>query len=338
MHPLESLIRSYVEFAKPPNASGWLLIRCQVCSDRKIRGGFKFDDHIGYNCFNCNAKMAIKHTSTTISDRAYDVMQAFNIPRKEIDFALLDVAKGKSVEDILNEGRVVRGPMQALEPAEIDLPKDFRSVTDDPSDWAEIANEYLLQRGLTPASTKAMWCTGELNKSYVGRVILPFYKNGKLIYYTGRDMLGVHPKKYLNPVIPRDKIIYGFDRLFMQTKAPLLIFEGVFDAELFDGVAVLSNDLTAAQTAWLQKSPRKKVVIPDRYGDGRVLADHAIKNGWAVAFPEIGAAKDVGDALPEFGKLFIKKSIAETTCTGFQAQTLTNLLCLKKQHNTELTK
>ena len=50
---IEELIRSHVYLGKQ-SATGFELVKCQICNDYKERGGFKFSENeIGYNCFNC---------------------------------------------------------------------------------------------------------------------------------------------------------------------------------------------------------------------------------------------------------------------------------------------
>lgn len=91
--------------------------------------------------------------------------------------------------------------------------------------------KYLISRGLTE---KDLWYfkLGISTKDFKfkDRVIFPsFDKTGKLNYYTARTILGFkkHKKKFLNPNIPKEKVI--FNELNINWKEPLTLVEGPFD-------------------------------------------------------------------------------------------------------------
>jgi DNA primase len=170
-------------------------------------------------------------------------------------------------------------------------------------------------------------------QKWKGRVIVPIYKKEKLIFYIGRDMTDSKIKKYESPSAERESVLFGFDKIFEQTDKPLYIVEGVFDAMLIDGVAVLGNKLTDGQIYWLNRSNRTKVYIPDKYGDGHLGAEQAVANGWSVAFPDTGSCKDVGEAVDKYGMLYVLATLTQNTAKGLEAKTRIRLYCHDKRPN-----
>ena len=163
--------------------------------------------------------------------------------------------------------------------------------------------------------------------------MIPFYKDGKLIFYQGRDLSGTRTKKYLSPDIPRENVFYGYDNVFKDTEEPLYIVEGWFDAWHLEGVAVLGNKMTPHQIHWINQSRRPKVVIPDRLGDGYLLAEQALELGWSVSTPDIGDCKDPNEAIKMYGKLYTLMTIRTHTYEGFEAALRIKFYCDDKKEN-----
>jgi hypothetical protein len=141
-------------------------------------------------------------------------------------------------------------------------------------------------------------------------------------------LTGLHIKKYLNPDVPRDNILSNFDAIFAKTSDPIYIVEGWFDAFHLNGVAVFSNKMSANQVKWLNQSHRPKVVIPDRFGDGYVLADQALALGWSVSTPFMDSdVKDVNEGIMKYGELYTLHAIREHTYSDFEAQVRIGMYC-----------
>ena len=331
---LEDVIRNYVPLPPHPNGRGFYPVVCKVCADHGRKGpraGFKFDDDsVGYNCFNCGHKAIYNpDTSTNMSDDMIKVLDAFNVPDDEWKQVLLtSMARKNQGNTNLSEKQVNTN----IEPSEIELPDHFYPLgpKDDPDKWTIIARDYLeFERGVDPDSHPFYLSTGQGDKQamkWKGRLIIPIYKNEKLIYYQGRALVKMQ-NKYLSPSSSKDKVLCGFDKLFEDTEMPLYVVEGWFDAYAIDGVAVFGNQLSDEQVKWLNRSRRPKVVIPDIFGDGHLLANQAIDLGWSVAFPDTGDCKDMSAAVKRFGKLYVMKSIVDNTMSGLMAQTAIGVHC-----------
>lgn len=324
---------------------------CKVCNDHGRKGpraAFKFDDTVGYHCFNCGAKASFDPgTHRSISENLEQILTAFGVPEDEINrlrFALLgNRPAGETKTKAVSH-----------QPKEIPLPSHFYRITETDNltlaqkQWIEVAEYYLEERGIDANSYPFMLATGkpgDLSKhpkdaqkamlreaqKWVGRIIVPMYKDDNLIFYTGRDMTGKKTKKYESPSSPKNQVIFGFDKLFETSDTPLYIVEGVFDALSVDGVAVLGNDITEAQAHWLNLSNRHKVYVPDRFGSGHVGAEKAASYGWSISFPEIGDCKDLNEAMLKYGKLYVLATLAENTTRGLEARTRIKFYCHDKK-------
>ena len=325
---LEDVIRLNIPLPPHPNGRGFYSVVCKVCNDHGKKGpraGFKFDDDsVGYNCFNCGHKALYDPAeSASMPESMEKVLEAFDVQDSESKQVLLTGMANS------NSGLKVkkRDPLKEIEPPEVELPKGCYKLKNDQDDkWTVIARDYLeTERGIDPDSYPFYLYKGS-DKKWKGRLIIPIYKDDKLIYFQGRSLVTM-PRKYMSPSLPKDRVLFGFDKLFRHNDGPLYVVEGFFDAMSIGGVAVFGNQMTPEQVRWLSRSSRPKIIIPDRFGDGHLLANQAIKLDWAVAFPEIGSCKDMNDAVNRFGVMYVMKSIAGTACKGFAAQAAAGIYC-----------
>ncbi len=352
---LEEIIRRYVPLPLHANNKGWFSVLCKVCNDHGRKGpraAFKFENEtVGYNCFNCghtaiyDPNNSITPKATTqeekaISDDMVKVLYSFGIPENEWQQLILN-----NLRDVHTNGKKKKreNPVSSsIEPKEIPLPSHFYKLgsSDSEDKWTVIARDYLeYQRGIDADSYPFYLSTGgstKYEKKWLGRLMIPIYKDGKLIFYLGRALTGkVAGAKYLNAPVDRENTLYGYDHIQDNTELPLYVVEGWFDAQAVDGVAVFGNRLSSGQISWLNRTRRPKVIIPDRLGDGHLLAEHALDLGWQVSFPEIGNCKDVSESVQRFGKLYVMKSIVDNTMAGFAAMTHLGVLCSHGQNTSK---
>ncbi len=332
---LEEIIKSHIHL-KPPSNKGWQAVRCHVCNDhtrKGLRGAFKFESGIvNYKCWNCNhASRYDPEVNEYYSKNMITTLDAFGIPENEYK------------EIIINTPAWINGPKnkdttreqpKSIEPTILEIPKFFYYLKDaKPSDdLAELAIDYLQSRDIDHTKYPYMLAREttdwKLHK-WLGRVIIPIYKNNKLVYYIGRALYDA-VKKYETPAISKENILYGFDKIFdYQDKTPLLVVEGYFDAVAIDGIGLLGNIITEGQRQWLNRSPREKIYIPDRFGNGMRAANQALDNGWSISTPDIGSdPKDMDDAVKKYGKLYIMKTILEHKADGELAKTYLGNYCI----------
>lgn len=332
MNDLEQIIRTYVALGDLTK-SGWCPVRCLVCNDHahKIRGGFKFEgSQVSYHCFNCPAIGTYDPTKGKLSDAMRDILESFGIPKDELSKIVLNDFR---VEKTRKSHEVKDDPI--LNPKELELPSYFtRLIVNPNNNIADLAEKHLqIERGMSLNDYTfytGIYDGSKESKSWMARLIIPFYFGGKIIYYQGRELLeNSNRLKYLSCSVSKTNIVYGMDEIYRKTDDPLYVAEGFFDVFHLNGIATLGNELSAAQIKILNRTPRKKVFLPDRKGDGHLLALDALKHGWAVSMPEIGDCKDICEAIVKYGKLYVMQSIIDKTYTGFRAETEVRMLCEK---------
>lgn len=328
---LQDIIRQNISLNPRPNSHGFFSVLCKVCNDHGKKGkraGFKFEgDAVGYNCFNCGHAAGYdpaKHVSPMgepfMPQPMVTVLDAFNIPKtdwQQVMFTALVNHDGTSI--------AVKSTWIDIEPKEVQFPSFFYPLTDDPNDeWAQCAIDYLRNERGIDYKHHSFHLVKKIdhpdNERWYGRLIIPTYKFGKLIFWQGRDLTGTMVKKYMSPNVPRDNILDGFEAIEQHSDLPLYITEGWFDAFHLEGVAVFGNKLTPAQIKWINRSSRPKVVIPDKFGDGQLLALQALELGWSVSLPDIGSCKDVNDAVLKYGQLYTQMTIKDHTYSGEAAE------------------
>ncbi len=330
---LEQLIRRSLHLPSHYPQGRWIPILCKVCNDKGHKGkraGFKFDGHtVGYNCFNCSHK-AVYDPSTDpqfVSKEMQAVFKAFSI--EEIDWkASIFHHSGVTVFTKTNK------PVNPV--VELELPSYFYKLTDANSndEWADYARYYLeTERAVDPASYSFYLAFNDgtsQSKQWVGRLIIPVFVDGKIVYYQGRDLSGERKQKYLDPIpsVPRDNILGGYDNIADGSfDQPLYVTEGWFNSFHIKGVSCFGPKMLPGQIAILQQTARPKVIVPDRTGDGYRLAKQALSLGWSVATPDIGSCTDINSAVTKYGVLYVSKSIHDHTYSGFMGETRLNLYC-----------
>lgn len=326
----EELIRSNIQLAKRPNGNGWWGVLCKVCNDHGKKGkraGFKFEPtNTGYNCFNCGHTALYEHSHVTFSRDMIQVLDAFGIPQEQRNQVLFQALQNQDSTSVSAPKRI------DIEPKQIELPSYFTRLTAESDDEiASYAKEYLANDRSIQFEEYPFLIGRKTNhpdsKKWYARLIVPVFKDERLIFYFGRDLTGTRTKKYMSPDVPRENVMYGFDELFRETEEPLYVVEGWFDAFHIHGAAVFGNRMTPNQISWLNRSPRTKVVIPDRFGEGYLLAEQAIELGWSVSTPDIGDCKDVNEAIHKYGLIYTLMSIKKHTYEGFEALVRVQTYC-----------
>jgi hypothetical protein len=329
MNSVESIVRQYIPLPSKTSPKGWYTLRCPVCNDHKYkkRGGWKFEDvKTSYHCFNCSIAATYDEEIGFLSDDMIKVLDSFGVPEDVITKLKFELFKRKKLQKTSSPTKTT---FQAINT--IPLPKHFYRVIQDEDDvWSQIAQEYLLTRGIDIDDYKFYLSKGgtKLENMWKHRLIIPIYKDDRLVFWQGRDLTDSKKTKYLSSEsVSKGSVIYGFDHLFSNTEQPLFVVEGFFDAFHIEGVAVFGNEMSTHQISLINASPRKKVVIPDRKGDGGLLALQGIQHGWGVCVLPFDDCKDVNDAIVKYGKLFVMKTLMENVVYGFEAELRVSLLC-----------
>lgn len=327
---LQDIIRQYVHLPNRRNHQGWYSVLCKVCNDHGRKGpraAFRFDgEAVGYHCFNCNhAALFDPEAHAEIPQKMVAVLKGFGIP--ETDWQVINMQLlGKEINH-KKQSQILN-----IEPGVITLPPYFYPVIDNNDEWNQVAIEYLADRKVSFKDYQFyVGKKGEHpdSKRWHGRLIIPIYKDRKLVFYQGRDMSDTQEQKYLSPGVSKASVLYGYENIFENTSAPLYITEGWFDAYHIKGAAIFGRKISPIQQAWFRQTSRTKVVVPDKSGDGRDLAMQALGLGWSVSLPDIGSCTDVNAAIRRYGQLYVQKTIHDNTYTGLEAEVMLGIYCTK---------
>jgi len=311
---LEDIIRTYIPL-KPATSKGWEKVNCAVCNNhvkKGMRGGFKFSDkETGYHCFNCGHDTRYNpDTHTRINKDMVKVLESFGIPKKE----WLHLVIPKKQHEISEQPEE---PKLNINPVETHFPPHFYKLTSGKDDWSALARVWLELRGISYNDYPFYLST---SKRWLGRVIIPYYKDGKLVFYQGRDMMDQSSSKYIDAAVPTVRpILYGYNRLFENRGAPLFVCEGFFNAYSIDGVALVTKRIYPEQEEWLNRSQRQKVLVPDPTGGSQSLIDRFIELGWGVSILNLDD-KDANMAVVEYSKMFVIARLLNNIKTGNTAK------------------
>lgn len=329
---LENLIQGRVHVTRV-STTGFHHVVCEVCHDHSDRGGFKFDGgEVGYNCFNCGATGRYVENSGIISKKFRKILNSFSIPDEDIDAIVNKAFFNKANRENENISLADLKPKKKnyLITPEVELPKGCTLLgsTDRGSEVQQRIIDYLSSRKIDYTKFPIHF---SLEKQLINYVIFPFYRNGKIIYWQGRNYTNGASKKdrYNNCTSSKENVIFNFDELFKGGNSPLFITEGIFDAMPLNGVALIGSKINEAKLEILKKSKRDLIFVIDKDKNGRFVAEKAIENGWKITFaPQF--TDDVNKSIITYGKCWtIFELFKQIPKSRFEAQMLIELNCLK---------
>lgn len=335
---IEELVNHYIPFVNG-SAKGWNVVYCEACGDgsrtKGPRGGWLFQDAMAfYHCFNCGVDASFDPEREHPRSKEFTrVASSFGIPLNDVKM-LEFLHKGSSGKP----SEAIKSKTTAIESMAIPNHFYLLSEADSDNEVASLAREFLIKsKKINPDSYKFYLSTGiadktaepresVLTKGLSGKLIIPAFRGTNMIYYQARRLDGIEKNKYISCDKSRANIIYNMDRLYDDIKSPLFITEGFFDAHHLNGVSVMENKLTSQQTDLLNRSPRKKVVVPDYNGDSNKLVDQAIKNGWGISIPSFGSEiKDITEAIVKYGRLFVAHEVVKSIKYGDAAKIMAKM-------------
>jgi DNA primase len=116
------------------------------------------------------------------------------------------------------------------------------------------------------------------NSEYDKMIFIPFYEEGKLVYFICRDFTNKNYLRYNFPKYLNSKnYVYNIDKI----EDTVFIFEGVIDAMMLKtqvGTAMLSQHFGAEQIIKiLNKAPKNIIFVPDNDETGKQTLEGNIK-------------------------------------------------------------
>ena len=293
---IQSLIEERIHFR--PISTGWLTGKCQLCNDYKERAGFKFEDgKVIYNCWNCSTASVYEETSGKMSKTFRRILRAYGFDDDEINAVIYTPFFNKKETESKTITLAKLTAVNTHTPT-IELPpKTFPLGHSKFIEYQQKLVNYLVTRRVDLSKYEFFF---SLEERFKDRIIIPFYRNGKLTYWQARSIDPNEKKRYDNAPVSRDAVIFNHDQLHSYSRLPLFVTEGVFDAMMVDGIAILGSKLNAAKAELLAKTKRRLVFVIDKDRNGRSLAEDVLERGYDIAFAPDGA-DDLNKSVQRFG-------------------------------------
>ncbi|MEM2159638.1 MAG: hypothetical protein QXN55_01635 [Candidatus Nitrosotenuis sp.] len=319
MTALEQLIRDHVLLGKE-SSKGFHPLKCPLCNDYKERAGFKFSENsVGYHCFNCSAKLIYNDGDIELSHKFAKLLKELDVPNFELVLGASWIKKQSEPSVITIETLKVK----TTATPEIKLPTGSVLLGKVGLEYVQKqAIQYLENRKINPTSYPFYVNGADWLKN---RIIIPCYRNRKLIYWQARSFVNATPR-YLSCSAVKDAVMFNMDELNRWSSLPLFITEGIFDALHVNGVALLGSTLTEPKLELLKKSKRRLIFVIDQNRNGKLLGEEALDNNWEITFPP-GNKTDINSAIQQYGRLFTTYTLMNNAASGFDAHVQLNIKC-----------
>lgn len=298
---IKELIESKVVL-KRTRGNGYHPFRCQVCNDHSERAGFKFElDSVFYNCFNCAISGSFKDGTTKLTQNMRKILHSIGVSNQEIN-SLLSVGFFSTKKEEIEISIETLKKKVIFSTPTIELPKNSFPIGY--CEFKDVQQPILDYLGKRKIDSQRLNIHFSINPTFLGRAIIPCYKDGNLIFWQARSIVK-DEKKYISPNISRSAVLWGYDNIWTNWNTPLFITEGIFDAYPLNGVALLTSRLVEndAKLEILNKTKRRKIVVIDRNKNGEDLANYALGRGWDVTYPPI-ETDDINHSIVKHGLIY----------------------------------
>lgn len=300
--------------------SGWRTFDCPMCGDKRKRAGVITNaSKISYHCFNCGYTTGWS-PSPHLGQKFKDLVSRLGANNDDIHSVQIELLRHQEDLENVETGSYVYN-LTKFET--VNLPSNVMMLEDLPQDHD--VRQYAKQRGLEGTYTLLYFPDDPL---YAKRLIVPFTFDGEVVGWTGRH---INPPdkttpKYLHKM--SSGYVFNIDRFADSEREIVIVVEGVFDAILVDGIAVLGNHVTPEQAHLIEKLGKRVILCPDRDKPGKELIDEALALGWEVSFPPwCKDVKDAADAVQRYGRLATVASIIKhATSNKIKAQVKAKML------------
>lgn len=225
---------------------GWYGIQCPFCEDESNHLGIRLTD-LRAHCWKCGPKNFIR----VIKEILHVSFKEAKDITKRIDGKAPDIKFDKG--DFRELGRhenFVKFPKEATR----HLPKLHRS--------------YLRKRGFQPMKTARKYKLQSVYNfgKFAFRIIIPIYRDNKVVSFTSRDVTGYGEPKYLHAG-PKDSAIQAKDCIYGADEIPkggdAVFVEGVMDKwRLGKGsVATFGTTISGVQMVQIAKMELRRLFI-----------------------------------------------------------------------------
>jgi hypothetical protein len=281
-------------------SNGWYNFNAVCCHhrghrpDKRMRGGILSDGRKQtYHCFNCGyvAKFEI---GRPLNKKTKQLLKWLGLDDNEINKWNIESLKRKNILDLLSEPH-----KKTITFKNIKLPNNAILLDNNNPEY-QMFRGYLKRRGFTPEDYTFYITPNDPIPRNRFRIIIPMKYKTNTIGYISRFIDGKTPK-YIKENQPG--AIFGYD-LQKPDYEVALVFEGVFDALAFNGIALLHDDISDYQALLLKNLNRKIIVVPDQDKTGMKIIERALDLGFHVSIPNWGKGiKDANDAMLKYGRI-----------------------------------
>jgi len=263
-----------------------IIVNCPICYDVKKHLYINVAKKV-VHCFKCGYSATVKR-----------FLRENNLLAKSPEnFDILDVLDGGFVSLVKKES----------EQKNVFFPEFMNFLDFEDASWlGRIAIRYLESRGVTVEQMKRHKIGYCYSGKYAGRIIVPVFMFGKLVYWIARTI--EHPtvrfqvtkyldRKVLNPPVPKKNILFNYDTAKLSDE--VVICEGVFDAFAVESigkcaVALLGKEMTDEQAMLLTTLNCERITVyldADAYENALLVAEKLDRFGNKVFVAEL----DEGD-------------------------------------------
>lgn len=271
----------------------WIRVQCPFCADdghvdRKHSLGVSAASG-WYTCFRCGTRGKL---------------------REPPDPALAHAEASATAQE----------PVASFEPPAEYIP--LSSKTGRRSMSLEPARAYLLKRGVGELAWKRYQIGAAVDGYWSGRIIVPMlsHETGAWLGWIARLWAGPFPSsegrdslKYLYPKdMPRGRTFWNHQALLLETKTPVMVVEGVFDALPHgDNAVACLGKPSHLQVDWLYETPRPVAVVldADAWRESWALAARLRFDGKRAGFVKLEGKVDPNQIAPETLLRMARKSL-----------------------------
>lgn len=322
-----------------PPIGRWVKRDCPVClngASGRVRGSYIFDnDNFAFHCFNCDFKTNWK-PGYKINSKLSDFLQKVGASSNEI--MQLTIMANDIIENGNFEKPEISNSAIYQKITQRQLPSTAKSFlewgnSNPPQDFVKVLN-HVFERNPYLFDLDLYW-SPDKNNDLNYRYLLPYYVNGEIVGYSGRDTRPYSKLKYYNQI--STSTFYNFDLLNDPNIKTLFVTEGLFDAALMGGLGSNNYKMTDIQINQLlhaKERGKRIVIVPDRDKDGLESINQALEHGFEVSLPDWGTKrtsngvefiKDFEEASKTYGRLFCTLLLHKSICKSeFETKVLMN--------------
>jgi DNA primase len=227
--------------------NGWYEATCPFCGKRKLAiNPEKFTVKCWKKCFYGSA--------------VYFVKQYLNCSYFDANSIIDDQVPGIQMAKYMDT-------LPATVKKELVLPEGFTTILNSRTPMGKRAQRYLKDRGFNLNYLDMIGVGIAQAEKYFGYIIIPFKRDGDVIYFIARDFMDRGDKvRYKNPPweefgIGKSEVLFNEEALYLYDK--VYIMEGWADAATMgnNGSSIQGKSLNPQQCSIILKSPVKEVVV-----------------------------------------------------------------------------